>query len=30
MAKGKDAVDGNVYWSGRKSYCILQDDRLIN
>ena len=30
MAKRKDAVDGNVYWSGRKSYCILEDDRLIN
>lgn len=28
MAKRKDAVDGNVYWSGRKSYCILEDDRV--
>ena len=28
MAKRKDALDGNVYWSGRKLYHILQDDNV--
>ena len=28
MAKRKDALDGNVYWSGGKLYCILQDDSV--
>ena len=28
MAKRKDALDGNVYWSGRKLYRILQDDNV--
>ena len=28
MAKRKDALDGNVYWSERKLYRILQDDSV--
>ena len=28
MAKRKDALDGNVYWSEGKLYCILQDDSV--
>ena len=28
MAKRKDTLDGNAYWSGRKLYRILQDDNV--
>ena len=28
MAKRKDALDGNEYWSERKLYRILQDDSV--
>ena len=28
MAKRKDAMDGNGYWSERKLYRILQDDSV--